>query len=224
MKLPGGQTSCQHQRVAFDCCIRGYGLITHFIGTHGNRKYVNLCKHHQERHKQCCATGLRGMWICSCQILKSRPSTQKDQTSWWVTPEMIQRQQGLFGLTHPLDDESTSRPNGSSQTSELKASDSIYCFRYPRSGVPLWSIYIGLFQSKFSKTQRLHPQLCSGCSWPHPLSRKTMALFTLLSLEASDPLYLVLSPSSWERFHVMMPSQLKSEFTIAEIFHHIIES
>lgn len=26
------------------------------------------------------------------------------------------------------------------QTSELKASDSIYCFRYPRSGVPLWSI------------------------------------------------------------------------------------
>lgn len=37
------------------------------------------------------------------------------------------------------------------QTSELKASDSIDCFRYPWSGVPLWSIYMGLFQSKFSK-------------------------------------------------------------------------
>lgn len=109
MKLSGGQTSCHHQRVAFVCCIRGYGLITHFTGTHGNRKYGHLCKHHQERHKQweaCESTARR--------ILKSRPSTWRDLTRWCVNPEMIQRQQGLFGLTHPLDHESTSSPNGSS--------------------------------------------------------------------------------------------------------------
>lgn len=201
MKLSSIQTSCQHQRVAFDCCIRGYGLITRFTGTHGNRKYVHLCKHHQERHKQCCATGLGGMWIYSSSNLEVSSFHAKRSDELMCESRNDSEAAGAVWVDSPCRRWNYLQPKWLElQTSELKASDSIYCFRYPRSGVPLWSIHMGLFQSKFSKTHRLPPQLCSGCSWPHPLSRKTMALFTLLSLEASDPRYLVLSPSSWERF------------------------
>lgn len=151
MKLRGGQTACQHQRVAFDCCIRGYGLITHFIGTHGNRKYVHLCKHHQERHKQCCATGLRGMLIYSLSNLKVSSFHTKRSDELICESENDSEAAGTVWVDSPCRRWKYLQTKWLElQTSELKASDSIYCFRYPRSGVPLWSIYIpvGVFQFK----------------------------------------------------------------------------
>lgn len=222
MKLSGGQTSCQHQRVAFDCCIRGYGLITHFIGTHGNRKYVHLCKRHQERHKQCCATGLRGMWSYSSSnpkvssfhtkrsdelMCESRNGSEAAGAVWVDSP--YRRLKYLQTKWLEL------------QTSESKASDSIYSFRYPQSEVPLWSIYKGLVPIKvFQKAPS------SALLW--------LQLTSSSQREDNGPFYAPVTGTIRPTLSGPLPEfmgeisswcrQLKSEFTIAEIFHHIIES
>lgn len=132
------QPSC-HQCVAFDCCTRWYGLITdsHFTATHENRKYVDLCEHHQEWHKQCGALALR--WIFE----KDRPSTK--------TESMCESKNDSEAAGSVWADSPCRRWKYPQtkwikfQTSVLKPSDAMYCFRYPQRRVSLWSIYLVLF-------------------------------------------------------------------------------
>lgn len=91
---------------------------------YGGYGLTALSKHMKTGSKWTCVNAIRSdtssavRWVwetreaTDCQFLQSLSSTQKDQTSQCVNPEMIQKQQGVSGLTHPVDDESTSRPNG----------------------------------------------------------------------------------------------------------------
>lgn len=163
------------------------------------------------------SSAVRWVWetreSTACQwCLWSLSSTQKDQTSQCVNPQMSQKQQGVSGLTHPGDDESTSRPNGWSSrhqcwkmqniTLDIHKEMSFICFFSMQWCAFILSSVVAAANLIFS-------------------SVKTMPSIRLLSPETSDPhaLYLVLSPGSWEKSHVMMSSLLRSDslnsFTIA---------